>query len=504
MIKDRFYSNDKSTVQVLPKNYKNWFYKDKEAFQANKISFGRLMYIFSKFMETKTMEVKHFLPKYKDEYYFKFFMISQQRKPPFGFWINFNYIQYLNNSGFNYIKESSEFLDLVPFIESIIEEYLGLMQEFIQEVRVNWDEIKDSEGNLISEQLFREDINLFEEYVFKSLLYSKEISLAELSITGDIHFSNSSAKNTFFDIISSVLKDNYKRHIVENETVYFNPFNKTLQKIDRNIPKIRFYDKQKDVIFNYFKKKDKLRKQITKTKKEIDYFKEEPDDTKPFERFETVTILSHDEENLETEFIDAYTFLQNTFRFEVDFFSKPSIRAKFGTTNIFKIKIEKMDNLALLQEYLDYVLDVQTTSFKERYFYDMVTKEEKHHNYNKVKIDVLEDSGGLTEKFNIVIKDAEFLNDLNSEVQVNKRNVSSDRSLNSIYSKKRRLRQEGIIKGFGKKCVLNEPYKSLLMLYNIFQNYNLLTKEVKHLFEPRAEQADSKAAPAKTERSTLR
>jgi len=465
MIQKLLFSNDKSTVQLLPRNYKKWF-KDID-FQANELSFMKFLYNFSDFMKNHADRVIKLTHKYKAEFYFKFFVVTQSVRKPFTIYIAFNYIEYLNKSGFNYIIKSSDYNDLKPFIQDIIENYIEYLEDFCKILK---DKYEDN-NNLNDRKL----VSLMEKVLITEYKKSREVALVQLSVTCDIHFKDNYNKSLFFDVIKNLRKEHYKVMIVEDETVFFYPFNKNLQIIDKNIPKIRFYDKQKDTIYRYYKKK----------KQDKHFFLlKEFDDVTFTERFEAVDILSQESKKLEGDFIKALTSLNDTIRFELEF-NKKAVKVKFKKTDFFKLNL---DNEQIIFDYLKDIMDMKTTSFKDTVFHDLVTGFKEVATFNKSKINVFEVSGDITDRFNFIIKEAGFLNRITFFTPL-KNGLSSlsdpytGMSQNAISSKIKRLRHQGIVKGFGKGVILNQPYRSLLEVYNYYHVYNCITRRK---FTPRS------------------
>ncbi len=466
LAKQIYISNDKSSVQLLPRNYKHWF-RGLTEFQSNQVAFSKLLYHFSKYMETVADKVIHLTHKYKSEFYFPYYQITQTRRIPFSVYINFNYIEFKNRSGFNYIKHRSDFEDLQLFIEEIINNYLESFESFLYYLDEKWNDLKDSKGFLLSKEYDRKLIDLLRKDLFLEYRKSKEVAFVNISVTCDIHFGDSYSKNLFFDVVKNLKNEDYKVMVIEDETVFFYPFNKNLQIINRNIPKIRFYDKQKDTVFRYYKKR----------KAGNHYFLlKSYDDVTALERFEAIDVYSQESELLDQDFGEALSFLNNVIRFELEF-PKKSIKAIFKENNIYKIKL---NNDKVISDYLNTLLDMQTTSFKDTIFYDQVTKEKVVINYHKIAFDELGSTGDVTEKFNFVVKNAEFLNRITFTHSIingkSKVDPYSKMSQNTIYSRVKRLRQDGVVRGHGKNIVLIQPYQALLSIYNHYYVYNYIGK----------------------------
>jgi len=442
MIQKLLYSNDKSTVQVMPENYKEWF-SENCPYLDNASAYSHLFYFFSKYMKSKANKVINRTHKYSVEFYFPYFMIRQLRRtnpnPVFNFYIHFNYIQYLNKSGFNYIKYNSEFEELKPFVQDIIEFYLFHLKEFVGVLYDKWYELTDSKGNYISDKYNISIINLFKEHIIDNLNNSKEVAISNLSVTLDIHFDSVTSKKIFFNTIKNLRQEHYKMFIVEDETIFLYPFNRIYQIDDKNYPKIRFYDKQKD-LFHRFKKKLKEKGYL---------YIGEDEDSKAI--FELIDKISHrrDKRLLEKDFIEGYQFLDNVLRFEVDF-NKKSLDNSFGSRKLSEFRLNNYD---FLIDYLNKLLNQETTSFSESY-YDWKDMEYKRRDFKDVIINQLGCSGDVTDKLNFVMKHAEFLN--------NPFNKSGD----ARYSKVRRFKEMGVFTGRGKNLVINQPYRSLLDIYN--------------------------------------
>jgi len=361
-------------------------------------------------------------------------MVTQMRKIPFGIYINFNYIEYLNQTGFNYIIHNSDYSDLKPFVRDIIDEYIKLLDEFLTLLKDKYEDKNE-----------RNYIEYFDKLLIREYKLSKEVALVNLSLTCDVHFSTPSEYDIFFDRVASLRKEDYKLNIWETETVLFVPWNRSLQIKPKNIPKIRFYDKQKDTCFRYYKKK-KLGNHY--------FLLKSYDDVNLMERFEAIDIYSQEAKTLEQDFTKAYSSLDNTLRIEVEY-NRKSIKQRFGHCDFFKLKI---DNEADILDTVRNLFDMETVSFKDTIYHDQVTGFKEVVDHKKAQIDIMDCSGDLTEKFNFVIKNSEFLNSI--------RHPSSDTSQSSVWSKLNRLRRKGVVTGRGKNTVLNDPYFDLLKIYN--------------------------------------
>ena len=463
MIQKLLYSNDKSTVQVMPKNYKDWFSFGCPYWE-HSYAFSRFFFLFGKYMEGKASRVINSTHKYSVEFYFPYFMIRQLRRANsfvrngkecrsavFNFYIHFNYIQYLNKSGFNYIKYSSEFEELKPFVQDIIELYLSHLSDFVQQLHDKWDELTDSKGNYLKDKYGLGVVYLFERYVIDQFRDNSNVAISDLSVTLDIHFKDVVSKKIFFNAIKNLKQEHYKMFIVEDETVFLNPYNRIYEIKDKNYPKIRFYDKQKDLFYRY---KQKLKGEgyligiEDKNLKRI---------------FTMIDKFSHSEnkKNLEQDFIEGYVFLNNVIRFEVDF-GKKSLDVAFGNRNFNNFVL---DNYTFLLDYLRKIMVQDTTTFVEKY-YDWKDMKYKQINFKDVTINSLDSSGDLTDKFNFVIKHAEFLNNPFSK------------SGNARYSKIRRFKKQGVFKGRGKNLMLNEPYRSLLDVFNHYHCFDCWAKVI--------------------------
>jgi len=416
-------------------NFLSW-YKDRDL-QSYDTSFSKIFHQFSQFMENKAEKVINMTHKYKSEYYFKFFMITQTRRIPFTIYINFNYIEYLNQCGFNYIIYLSEYEDLKPFVRDIIDEYMTLLDEFLSLFKDKWDDM-----DVFNTKYDRKLIKYFNELIIQEYKDTNQIALSQLSVTCDIHFNDSASKSIFFNAMSNIKKEHYKVMTVDDETIFFYPFNRNLQKLKKTIPKIRFYDKQKDTIFRYHKKRHAGQHY---------FLLKNYDDVSQMERFEAIDIYSQDSKKLEKEFIEAFSFLHNTLRFELEW-NKHAIKEEFGSRDFFTLDI---DNQAIMERYLAFLIDMETVSYKDLIYHDSVTNYKKIIHYVRAKVSPLETTGDLTERFNFVVKNAHFLN-----------RMAFETSNNSVYSKVKRLRKKGVLSGYGKNVHLNEPYRSLLDLYN--------------------------------------
>jgi hypothetical protein len=453
MIQKVLYSNDKSSVQILPNNFKDFF--TNQLLQENLLVFSKFLNHFAHFMEGKADRVINMTHKYKTEYYFPYYVVVQNRriqfnpklKVNFGIYINFNYIEYKNKSGFNYIKYDTEFDELENFVKDIKEEYLSLMEEFIVELAEKFEDMYKNEYS-------PEYVNLFYKQLFKEYQTSNNIALINLSVTADIHFEDKVSKYIFFDMVKNLRKENYKLMTVENETIFFYPFNRNLQILNKNVPKIRFYDKQKDTIFRYFKKKKDSNSS---------FLMKSYDDVSMLERFQIVDLVSQDSKKLETDFIEAYTDLNNTIRFEIEY-GKKAVKECFKTNLLHDIKI---NNKQFTDKFLFDFLDMNSTEFKVTHFYDMVTKE-KDVEKVKVNFNELDYSGKLTDYYNFILKYHKVLNTIES---------GNYRQDNSVRSHLKRMRKQGVFRGNGADVVLLQPYKNLLGIYNLNHFYNLLRED---------------------------
>jgi len=463
MIKYRLIGNDKSGIKILPKNYKKWFSNsiyDGDLYQMYEDGFSKIFFLFGKYMQDRfgKERVKHFSTKYKFEFYFPYFMVAQWRRKPFSIVINFNYLQYMNKSFFNHISKSHDFEDLKDFVKNMIDEYFFYIDTFLTILEDKWEEKMKGYD--------KKYLNIFRKLVLDELKSLEVVTLDNLSVTMDIHFDNPYIKNMFFNVVKNIEKDHYKTMTVSDETIFFYPYNRNLQIIDKSIPKLRFYDKQKDTVYKYYKKKEGIKKVSVS-----DYSSE----SDKFRVFEEIDAYSQKKATLEHDFNESIGFLNNTIRFEVDF-GKKSFKQKFGKVNFFDFHL---DNEAIIKEYLSELLDMQSSDLVEVIFYDQVTKEKK---LARIKnINKFEASGDILNYYNLVIKHSELLNLINFKMIEYKDGKYNDtyfnRHPNTINSQIMELRRDGILRGKGKNIVLNQPYGSLLDVFNHFYIYNLLTSK---------------------------
>jgi len=503
MIKDIKYSNDKSSIQILPKNYGCWFGKEEfrkylgklsfKEFQDNEFPFRTIMYMFADYLKSnggadKVLKMTH---KYKIEIYNKFYMISHSLRRPFGFYVNFNYIEYKNNSGFNYIIHCSEYDDLKPFVKDIILDYMDKLDQFLTLLKEEWSVIKDKKDLKYDIMV----IKCIEKFLIKHYKINPLIALVSLSVTCDIHFKDHISKNVFFNNLKKIQQEKYKIMIIDNETVFLYPYNRNLQSYNKYIPKIRFYDKQKDTMFRYYlhKKKEGLSLMIK------DY-----EDFSVMERFSAIDIVSQEKLTLDKDYIKAMKDLENTIRFEVDF-PKHSIKKALGSNLFFDLNI---NNRKLLLDYLNNTLDFESTAFNVTVFHDLVTNEKEVVKYKNIKVSPLGCSGDLSSKYNFILKNYDFLNKILSNIYVSekkviktgefikgsndqitkeitiKNNLSCDMTSNAVSSKLKRFRHRGVVRGNGRSVIILEPYRTLLDLHNYyFINEHMskcVTSETRH------------------------
>lgn len=445
MIQKVLYSNDKSTIRLIHNDIKKLWKPDIEC---NELFFTKLLYKFADYMKNHADKVIKATHKYKAEFYFKFYVITQSVRKPFTIYVGFNYIEYLNKSGFNYIIKSSELNDLKPFIQRILEEYLEYMEEFCEILKEKYEI-----NNNLSD---RKIVSLFERYILSEYKKSRELAYVQLSVTCDIHFKDSVNKGLFFNVIKNIKKEWYKVMVIENETVFFYPFNRNTQSIKRDIPKIRFYDKRADTKYRYFKRK--------KEGKKYYFLLKEFDDVTFSERFEYIDILSQEgkrfKEKLESEFYKALEDLKYVIRFELEFNQK-ALEKRFKTASFYDLQLSNKD---IISNYLQEILDMETTEFKETVFHDLLTGKKEVIECKNVKVDTFSCSGDLLECFNQVIKYAQPL--LNTTLK-----DYTPLSTNSMYSRLKRLRYKGMIKGYGSNIRVNQPYASLLDIYTHYLVY---------------------------------
>jgi hypothetical protein len=463
------YSNDKSSVKLFPANHKAWFYDSNLITYSSKIS--HIFSAFFKFVEKKAKTVRIITKRDKKsgnyfhtaEIVFPYFSISQRQEKPFGIYVHFNYIEYKNKAGFNYIKESTEYNQLKDFVTEIVYEYICYLEEFVEFLNKDMETTKYVFG--------RNDVLAFVALVINEYKKTKNIGLNQLSVTCDIHFVDTLSKAVFFNVISRIRKESYKTMIVDDETVFFYPYNHNIEQYDKSLPKVRFYDKQKDTLYRYFLKKKKGDHILLTSS--VDEFS-------MLERFECIDIASQELKDLNSECAKAMNLTKDTLRFELEY-SKKAVKRAFLTSNFYDINI---NNMSYVNSYLVSFLDNETTSYKELLFHDTVSKEKQIANVS-AKINAFSESGQISEYFNFVIKEHEFLN------RISHGNVSGDevtaesimQNENSatkvaIYHKISRFRKKGILHGRGKNVCLNEPYRSLLDIFNLYHYYNLLKEKV--------------------------
>lgn len=464
MIKNYYISNDKSSAQLLPGNFKSWL-NSKNELCAEITPISKIFNHFTVYMQDKCERYINITNKYKVEFYFKYFQITQYRRVPFTIYINFNYIQYKNQSGFNYIREDTEFYELREFLENIKDFYLNFLTNFIDLFEDKYDRLKDSKNIFFKDQYDRNVINIFKRHLLYEYMNSREFKYTNISVTCDFHFENPMYKNMYFSVIQLLQKDQYKNMRIDDETVFMAPFNHSLQIPNKNLPKIRFYDKQKDTIFRYYRKKRGISKGFDNSSIE---------DLSMTERFDLLNVYSQESKELEIDFIDALGFLRNCLRFELEF-PKSSLKKIFGNTNIYSLTI---DNHQIIFDYLIDLLDSQYTSFTETKFYDQVTKEKEIIVYDKIYFDEIGCTGDVTEKFNFICKHSSFLNRVRNLrcYPHNKKDCESGLSQNALYSKIKRFKKQGVLRGHGQNISLNQPYLALLGIYNHYYVYNLIRK----------------------------
>ena len=167
-------------------------------------------------------------------------------------------------------------------------------------------------------------------------------------------------------------------------------------------------------------------------------------------------------QELDEEFCEGYGLLEDVLRFEVDL-GKKSIKNTFGSRSFFNLNLNNYD---FLIDYLNKILIQDITSFSENYF-DWKEMVYKRRDLKDVVINPLSTTGHLTDKFNFVIKHSDFLNNPFSKTG------------DALYSKIRRFKEKGVFNGRGKDLFLNQPYRSLLDIYNhyvVFDEWNTKIK----------------------------
>jgi len=504
MIQKLLISNDKSIVKLLPQNSEKWF----SGAYDNIIRRNQFTFILNKFcdyMEDKVKKVSVISPKYKANFFYPYHVVTHMFQPPFSIVVVFNYIEYLNKCGFNYIIKSSTYEDLKPFVKDILDEYLDHLEEFCIVLK---DKIENKDPEMLKAKLSHGDRLSFIKHLFTEYIISKRTVLVNLSVTADFHFEDAYSKNLFFNTVKDLVPVGYKPMTVYDETVFFYPSNFNIRKpvklkvkdvnskkskkknvfFNDSLPKIRFYDKQKDAIYRYY---------LKLYKGNHFFFLKSYDDITNTEKFEAIDIYSQDRDTLEWDFINALTSLDNTIRFEIEF-SQAAAKKKFKSVDFFKLKL---DNTQLIREYLVDLLDMESTFLKENIFRDCIRPKTKKTSsyldiytyFKKVNINLFSLSGDIRDKFEFVVKEAEFLNRLTSSVRLHSKHLNvcsaafdpnTGLSQNAIYSKIKRLRGQGVVRGKGKNIILNQPYKSLLHIYNYYHVHTLLVNLDK--MEPRA------------------
>ncbi len=293
----------------------------------------------------------------------------------------------------------------------------------------------------------------------------KNITIHQLSVTFDIHFKTRMDKEVFFDSISTIQHEGYKQFKVQDETLFYYPWDFQKDCYTKRRPKIRFYDKQKDIKHRYMQKLKKVRA-----------FDFADDDKEESRIFKNIDLESH-KETLQEDFLKGYSFVNNTIRFEIDF-NSVNLYLEFEELKLSKLNL---NNMEIVNNYLGKLLDLETVSFEETLYYDQVTKERVVSKIRNCQIDTIDSSGDLTERFNLIIKHHKFLNNINYHlVGMHKQDTEMQMSSNALYSKIKRFRERGIISGRGKDVHLNEPYLSLLKLFNKYQTYDYFKLEQKN------------------------
>ena len=474
------YSNDKSSVRVMASNYS--FLCNKNTAEKIYIDkpFSEYLHHFSKWCEeAKGITVRRFTYKRKFELDFPYFSASIIRKAPFSIIISFNYIQYLNESGFNYIQYCSEFDDLKPFVTSCINHVISLLTEFYSDFCSKYDQVTDFNGILLKDKFVRKSLTYFNKHYISVLRKERVVDLCAFSVTLDIKFNNPEEKSIFFNSISTFSQPYYKGYRIDDETLYFFPYNKTLESAIKDLPVVRFYDKQKNLLYEYFKqrkifyRKDKALKklrnhQFSHIPVENDFMTFIENDTQ-LEVFEAVTIASHKQDyaKFEADFVKSYNFLDNVLRFEIDFKSIRAIRFMFKTSSFYDLHV---DNETLINDYLYSFINQENVSYTEILFKDQLkqfdTEKFKYINHLTNICEDITDMSLLRHYMSVTIKNQKLFNSILSYRSMPTHALNCSKTAFSMRIS--RLRQKGVVSGRGSNISLNQPYSHLLSLLNLY------------------------------------
>jgi len=528
------YGNDKSTFSVYPDNYLNWYalknqkhlrYKFPYGFYENNVLLENYNIVYDDehikeflltlkdYMIDKCDKVEYFKWKDKIEFYFSNgeCMITQMLKPSFQFIICINLLKQINKTGFNHIIRNNEFDEL----KNRVFDYKDMWIEVLKKHFYHYSDKFDNDVINVYRYKFLERFNTY-----------KNIKFDKLSITADIKFKTPIHKKIYMKKLYNLRLLNHKPFTAGYfETIYFNPFDeKTYNKITF-FPKIRFYDKDKDLLHLYKEalvKNNSLRQGTSKryndkkmkeirdltsedvfiNKKSLDLLKNvnnliygkfhldlineliseiNTDNLKKIDEEERPFVLLDEyyfnvlvkNNKLEQNYIKAISFTDNkTLRFEVDFGKKAIIPFLNKYRNIDNAKKELLDiqinNEEILNFYHKQIMRNDITINTESLFdWENIGTEETS------EVDIKKNSTKKKEKIVNQIKTSGDLTlyfniALKNQKDLTKIHYSPEEIFNNknfIYRCKQ-LKNKGIVNMKGDKVVLNYPYTYLIELIN--------------------------------------
>jgi hypothetical protein len=411
------------------------------------------------------------------------FSFSKAHAKSFVVKLRLNPIRIVNNSHFNFLKQSfsweytqSLFVSAKENFKEFLTSFITLSDDeinrFLIPKKISFEELQDglfstdNDYGIIHNDEFdyprkyvsekdlgawlREHKSIAEQkYFFKDYFIDKlEITnVFELSITCDIHFPSESEKIAFFQFFKTHEYPYYLSNVTGGTTVKYSPYDKTKHKpLTDRLPVLRTYIKLHDVhrlatqkIQSLRDRKQSLQAKIYNGMKEGNLsFIPYPYSASQYEQLikeQTKIVI----ESIEHERSEADRLLKHAVRVEVDFRQDRAIKKKYGTADFYSLKFD--NRLEILEYFVNHLND-QNTDILIQEAIDIILQKGVRR---KGSINLLEyiNSLQLPTKSQVVV-----LNSLQDD-------SVSPTALRMVGS---RLRKQNVISGKGQNSVVIPPF----------------------------------------------